>query len=180
MPWFVTSSPRPRMWRSWEEQLEQINREQARTFRRHPFRTQASAERAARHLSTLPDHAGNYVHVHKAPEPGRKSRGFGATFYRGQRLGQFYERKVGPAGKYVHRGERVHGFQPGRGVKRPSRLRRDAQEPVWIVVDTERRDRILGRHRSRTDARNDAAERNRADRSMRYAYMPEYALEGGF
>lgn len=68
---------------------------------------------------------------------------------------------------------------PTRGRRRS----RDAQEPLWIVVDTERRDRVVGRHRSRVDARNDAAERNRAARSMRFAYMPEYAQEyalGGF
>lgn len=59
------------------------------------------------------------------------------------------------------------------------RRRRDAQEPEWIVIDTERGDRIVGRHGNRrTDARDDAAERNRAARRMRFAYKPEYALEG--
>lgn len=79
-------------------------------------------------------------------------------------------------------GETVTIERNGRVVQRYSRRssHRDAGEPVWIVVDSERRERVVGRHRSRVDARNDAAERNRVAREMRFSYMPEYALEGDF
>lgn len=59
-----------------------------------------------------------------------------------------------------------------------SRGRRDAQQPSWIVVDTERGNRVVGYHRGRVDAREDARERNLAAQHSRYAYKPEYALEG--
>lgn len=62
--------------------------------------------------------------------------------------------------------------------KRRTHRRRDAQQPSWIVVDTERGNRVVGYHRGRVDAREDARERNRAANRSRYAYKPEYALEG--
>jgi hypothetical protein len=71
-----------------------------------------------------------------------------------------------------------------RDVPRRRRTRRDAQDPEWVVVDTDRNDRVVAYHgtrrNSRYDARDDAAARNRAAGRMRYAYKPEYALEGGF